>query len=121
MMHKGLNQLLCAATVNRRFRETLLRDPAQAVASGYLNQQFSLTPEEHRLVTSIRAQQLEDFAAQVYCWISTNGNGHQPGRLPTAEAGRPDSHWTSRRRVEEAMRWPVRAGSAERLPSPCPG
>jgi hypothetical protein len=26
-------------------------------------------------VTGIQAQQLEDFAAQVYCWISTDGNG----------------------------------------------
>ncbi len=79
MMHKGLNQLLCAATVNRRFRETLLRDPAQAIAAGYLNHTFSLTPEEQKLVTSIRAQRLEDFAAQVYFWITQNGNGHKRG------------------------------------------
>ncbi len=105
MMHKGLNQLLCAATVNRRFRETLLRDPAQAVAGGYLNHQFSLTPEEHKLVTGIRAQHLEDFAAQVYSWISTDTTGHQPARLP--EPG-----WMGKRRLEEAACWPVRAGTA---------
>jgi hypothetical protein len=75
MPHKGLNQLLCAATVNRRFRESLLRNPAQAIAMGYYNYTFALTPEEQTLVTGIQAQQLEDFAAQVYCWISTDGNG----------------------------------------------
>ena len=76
MMHRGLNQLLCAATVNVRFRETLLRNPTQAIATGYFNHRFSLTPDEHRLVTGIQANQLEDFAAQVYCWISSNTGGH---------------------------------------------
>jgi hypothetical protein len=73
--HKGLNQLLCAATVNSRFRETLLHTPAQAIATGYLGQTFALTSEERELVTSIQAQHLEDFAAKVYCWMSENGNG----------------------------------------------
>jgi len=76
MKHKSLNQLLCAATVNRRFRETLLHNPAQAIATGYFNYTFALTPEEHELVTGIQAQRLEDFAAQVYHWISANGNGN---------------------------------------------
>ena len=75
MKHKGLNQLLCAAVVNDRFRETLLRNPAQALGSGYYDHTFSLTPEERDLVIDIRAQKLEDFAAQVYRWISGNGNG----------------------------------------------
>jgi hypothetical protein len=76
MKHKGLNQLLCAATVNGRFRETLLRNPAQALSMGYLDHSFVLTPEERDLVINIRAQQLEDFAAQVYRWISVRGNGN---------------------------------------------
>ncbi len=76
MKHKGLNQLLCAATVNGRFRETLLRNPAQALSMGYLDHSFALTPEERDLVINIQAQQLEDFAAQVYSWISVTGNGH---------------------------------------------
>ena len=75
MKHKALNQLLCAAIVNERFRETLLRDPAQAIASGYFDHSFSLTPEEQNLVVDIRARRLEDFAAQVHSWIAGNGNG----------------------------------------------
>ncbi len=74
MQHKGLNQLLCAATVNHRFCETLLSNPAQALAAGYLEHVFSLTPEEREFVLGIQAQQLEDFAAQVYHWITAKGN-----------------------------------------------
>jgi hypothetical protein len=74
MNHKGLNQLLCAAVVNNRFRETLLRNPAQAIATGYLDHNFSLTPEERDLVVDIKAQRFEDFAGQVHNWLSGSGN-----------------------------------------------
>jgi hypothetical protein len=91
MNHKSLNELVCAATVNVRFRETLLRDPAKAIASGYFGHSFALSQEERDLVLGIRATGLEDFAAQVYRFISGpgrpatvghyghnghNGNGH---------------------------------------------
>ena len=72
MNHRGLNQLLCAAVVNNRFRETLLRNPAQAIATGYLDHNFSLTPEERDLVVDIKAQRFEDFAGQVHNWLSGN-------------------------------------------------
>lgn len=72
MKHKSLNQLVCAAMINSRFRETLLRDPAQALASGYYEHSFALTAEERDLVLGIRAQKLEDFADQVQRWISGN-------------------------------------------------
>jgi hypothetical protein len=75
MNHKSLNQLLCAATVNVRFREVLLRDPAKAIASGYFDHNFALTQEEQDLVVGIQAHRLEDFAAQVYHWISDGSNG----------------------------------------------
>ena len=91
MNHKSLNELVCAATVNVRFREALLRDPAKALASGYFGHSFALTQEEHDLVVGMRATGLEDFAEQVYNFISGdsqvpalgryghsgyNGNGH---------------------------------------------
>ena len=76
MKHEGLNQLLCAAVVNNGFRETLLQNPAKALATGYLNHSFSLTSEERDLVVDIQAQRFEDFAAQVYHWLSGNGNGN---------------------------------------------
>ena len=76
MSHKGLNQLLCAAVINQRFRETLLHNPAQAISAGYLGQSFSLTPEERNMVVDIRVRQLEEFAGQVHAWISGNGSGN---------------------------------------------
>lgn len=84
MNHQSLNQLLCAATVNGRFCETLLRNPAQAIATGYQDYSFALTPEERELVVSTRARHLEDFAAEVYHWISAsgNGNGHGKAAMP---------------------------------------
>ncbi len=90
MQHKALNQLLCAATVNVQFRETLLHNPAQAIATGYLGHQFCLTPEERDMVLGIQAGGLEDFAAQVYHWISRNGTGkkglkHGPDLLVPAD------------------------------------
>lgn len=77
MKHKALNQLLCAATINGRFREVLLQNPDRAIASGYLDHTFALTPDERQLVLGIQAKGLEDFAAQVYDWIQ--GNGHHDG------------------------------------------
>jgi hypothetical protein len=79
MKHKALNQVLCAAVVNDRFRQTLLRDPAQAISGGYQGQNFALTSEERDLVTGIQARQLEDFANQIYHWVSGNGNGNGHG------------------------------------------
>jgi hypothetical protein len=54
----------------------LLRDPARAIDTGYFDHRFSLTPEEKEMVIGIQARQLEDFAAQVYHWMTGNGNGH---------------------------------------------
>jgi len=82
MKHKSLNQLLCAAMVNSRFRETLLRDPVRALTAGYYGHDFSLAPDERELVIGIQAQRLEDFAEQVYCWISGNGSGKEYGWSP---------------------------------------
>ncbi len=80
MNHKSLNELLCAATVNARFRETLLHDPERAVAAGYFDHSFALTQEERDLVVNIQAQDLADFASQVYTFITGNGNGTTPSR-----------------------------------------
>jgi len=94
MNHKSLNQLVCAATVDRRFCDMLLRDPAGALTAGYLDHTFALTAEERDLVVGIRAHALEEFAEAVYHWISTeaspgrNGhgktNGHHGSTLKSA-------------------------------------
>jgi hypothetical protein len=83
--HKGLYQLVCAATVDSEFCNALLRDPVQAISSGYLGQPFGLTAEEHDLVLSIQARALEDLTAQIDRWLSTNGNGNGNGFRILAE------------------------------------
>ena len=70
MKHKALNQLVCAALVNDGFCEALLHDPARAITNGYYGNKFLLTSEEKDMLVDIRAQGLEDFAEQIYSWIS---------------------------------------------------
>lgn len=76
MNHIGLNQLLVAALINNGFRERLLRNPGEAIDSGYFDHRFSLTPEERNLVIAIKAHRFEDFAAQIYDWHSANRSGY---------------------------------------------
>jgi hypothetical protein len=90
MKHKSLNQLICAATINGRFRDLLLRDPAQAIAAGYFDHGFSLTSEEQDFVVGIRARKLEDFAAQVYQWITGTGPDQDRKWVPGDRRRSPD-------------------------------
>jgi len=61
----GLHRLFAAAIVNDQFRETLLSQPEEALASGYLGQTFMLTDQEKMLIQSIRADTLTDLAQKV--------------------------------------------------------
>ncbi len=61
----GLSALFAAAVVNREFRNLLLRDPKTALKNGYLGEQFYLSNEEQRRLTSIRAESLADLAQQL--------------------------------------------------------
>lgn len=61
----GLHRLFAAAIVSDQFRETLLREPEEAMANGYLGQTFALTDREKVIIKSIRADTLTDFAQKV--------------------------------------------------------
>ena len=61
----GIHRLFAAAIVNNQFRETLLREPAAALANGYLGQPFMLTDQERTIIQSVRAKTLTDFAQKV--------------------------------------------------------
>lgn len=61
----GLNRVFTAAVVDQPFRDALLREPAQALANGFLGQPFLLTRQEFDLITSIHAETLADLAKQV--------------------------------------------------------
>jgi len=60
-----VNRLIAAAVVDRLFRNQLLTDPANALASGYYGEQFQLTPRERGRVLSIQAASLPEFARQL--------------------------------------------------------
>ena len=61
----GLHRLFAAAVVSDQFRETLLNQPEEALANGYLGQTFSLTDQEKTILKSVRADTLADLAQKV--------------------------------------------------------
>ena len=61
----ALQRLFAAAIVSDQFRTTLLREPERALANGYLGQTFPLTDQEKKIIKTIRAENLTDFAQKV--------------------------------------------------------
>jgi hypothetical protein len=61
----ALHRLFAAAIVSDQFRKTLLRAPEEALANGYLGQTFPLTDQEKKIIKTIRAETLTDFAQKV--------------------------------------------------------
>jgi len=61
----ALHRLFAAAVVSDQFRKMLLRAPEEALANGYLGQTFPLTDQEKRIIKTIRAETLTDFAQKV--------------------------------------------------------
>jgi hypothetical protein len=59
MCSHNLNRLIGTAVVDKAFRARLLADPGTAA------QGFDLTPDEYRLVASIRARSLAEFAQKL--------------------------------------------------------
>jgi len=72
MQHKVINQILCAALVNKNFQNMLVADPVEAIAGGYLDHSFQLTIIEKTMLSNIKANNFEDFATQVQKWICAN-------------------------------------------------
>ena len=58
----AIHRLFAAAVVSDQFRKTLLRAPEEALANGYLGQTFPLTDQEKKIIKTIRAENLTDFA-----------------------------------------------------------
>ena len=61
----ALHRLFAAAVVSDQFRKTLLRAPEEALANGYLGQTFPLSDQEKKIIKTIRAENLSDFAQKV--------------------------------------------------------
>lgn len=62
---REISRLLTAALVNHKFSDLLLTDARAALTTGYNGESFQLSPEETRLVLSIQASSLHDFASQL--------------------------------------------------------
>jgi hypothetical protein len=58
----AIHRLFAAAIVSDQFRTTLLRAPEEALANGYLGQTFALTDQEKKIIKTIQAENLTDFA-----------------------------------------------------------
>jgi hypothetical protein len=61
----SLNRLVAAAVVNQNFRDLLLTKPAQALTSGFQGEEFDLDSQDARIILSIQADTLSDFAQQL--------------------------------------------------------
>ena len=58
-------RVLSAAVVSNRFRQILLSNPRRAIASGYAGETFHMEDSEIDWMSSIRAENLADFARQM--------------------------------------------------------
>jgi len=61
----GLHRLFAAAIVSDQFRAKLLSEPEAAVTGGYLGQSFALTDHEKKIIKTVQANNLTDFAQKV--------------------------------------------------------
>ena len=87
----ALSRLFAAAVTDRKFRELLLSDPAQALAIGYKGETFHLTPEDREIVRSIQeAASLSHLAEQLLA--KQKGNGHVNGHANGDTNGRVNGH-----------------------------
>ncbi len=68
----GMNRVFAAAIVSQQFCDMLLKDPKEALKTGYLGETFVLTPEEVSLIASIRADSLAEFARELYVLTGTD-------------------------------------------------
>jgi hypothetical protein len=59
------SRLVHAAIINRRFRESLLSNPARVVDDGYCGESFQFSSDVKERIGMIRANSLEDFSCQL--------------------------------------------------------
>jgi hypothetical protein len=59
------SRIISAAVINERFCNLLLNDPEKAITNGYSGETFEMNSEDKMLLSSIRANNLSDFALQL--------------------------------------------------------
>ncbi|HJX37826.1 MAG TPA: Os1348 family NHLP clan protein [Anaerolineae bacterium] len=73
MSDQTLNNIMCMALIDGKFRDALLANPATVVGD------FELDAEEQRALKSIKADSVTDLARKLHAWMMqrpNGGNGH---------------------------------------------
>jgi hypothetical protein len=73
MSDQTLNNIMCMALIDGKFRDALLANPANVVGD------FDLDAEEQTVLKSIRADSVTDLARKLHAWMMqrpNGGNGH---------------------------------------------
>lgn len=73
MSDQTLNNIMCIALTDGKFRDALLANPGNVLGD------FDLDAEEQNLFKSIRADSVTDLARKLHAWMlqrPSGGNGH---------------------------------------------
>ncbi len=62
---REFSRIISAAVINRRFCEMLLSNPEGAIRNGFSGESFDLKEDDRIKVSSIHANTLSEFAAQL--------------------------------------------------------
>jgi len=78
MSDHTLNDIMCLALTDSRFRHGLLTDVANAV------EEFDLDPEEREMLRAVKADSVTEFAQRLYRWMLERHrrNGHRKAYEP---------------------------------------
>jgi len=75
MSEQTLNNIMCMALVDGKFRDSLLTNPANVVGD------FDLDAEEQDVLKAIKADSVTEYARKLHTWMvqrtGGNGNGHR--------------------------------------------
>ena len=73
MSDQTLNNIMCMALIDGKFRDALLANPANVLGD------FDLDAEEQTVLKSIRADSVTELARKLHAWMMqrpSGGNGH---------------------------------------------
>ncbi len=78
MSDRTLNDIMCLALIDGKFRHNLLANMAN------VTEEFELDPEERDILQAIKADSVTEFAQTLYTWMMERhrGNGHRKGYGP---------------------------------------
>jgi len=78
MSDQTLNNIMCMALIDGKFRSNLLSNPANVVGD------FDLDAEEQDVLTTIKADSVTELARKLHTWMvqRPGSNGHHQARRP---------------------------------------